>query len=167
MRTAIPLLIVLAAAWAQDLMPPANPPGKPVEQPIPFAHKTHVAQGIKCLDCHTIKAPGDQAGFPAVSTCMGCHASIKKESPAIQKLADYAAKQTPVPWARVYKLPRQVYFSHEVHHRKAKVECAVCHGPVAEREALVQEKSITMKDCMTCHDQRKASNDCALCHDSF
>ena len=167
MRIAIPFLIALAVVWAQDFMPTLNPPKAPVEQPIPFAHKQHVAQGIKCLDCHAIRAPGDQAGIPAVSTCMGCHATIKKDSPAIQKLADYAAKQTPVPWARVYKLPRQVYFSHEIHYRKAKTECSVCHGDVAEREVLSQEKSIAMRDCMACHDKRKASNDCALCHDSF
>lgn len=167
MRAGLLLLAALAIAWAQDFMPPANPPGKPVAQPIPFAHKQHVALGIKCLDCHTIKAPGDQAGFPAVNTCMGCHASIKKESPTIHKLAEFAAKQAQVPWERVYKLPRQVYFSHEIHHRKAKVDCAVCHGPVAERDVLAQEKSIAMKDCMACHDRRKASNDCALCHDSF
>jgi Cytochrome c7 and related cytochrome c len=97
---------------------------------------------------------------------MGCHASIKSDSPAIRKLADFAAQKKPVPWAPVYRLPRMVYFSHEIHNKKAGVECATCHGPVASRNSLGQEKSIAMTDCMRCHDQYKVSNDCDLCHDS-
>ena len=136
-------------------------------QPIAFKHRTHSAAGLKCLNCHAIRSPGDAAGFPPVSTCMACHTTIKTDSPEIQKLASYAKTQSPVPWARVYRLPKTIYFSHEVHYRKANVDCAICHGPVAEKDALVQEKSIAMKDCMACHDQRKASTDCALCHDSY
>jgi hypothetical protein len=147
------LLFSFAVAWSQ--------------QPIAFNHKTHAAAGIKCLDCHAIRLPGDAAGIPSASTCMGCHASVKRDSPEIQKLNDFAKKQTPVPWNRVYRLPKTVYFSHEIHHRKAKIECAECHGPVAEREVITKEKSIAMKDCMACHDRLKASNDCALCHDSY
>ena len=98
---------------------------------------------------------------------MGCHATIKKDSAEIQKLAQFAAGQTAVPWVRVYRLGKTIYFSHETHHRKAKVDCVVCHGPVAEREVMAQEKSIAMTACMACHDQYKASNDCMLCHDSF
>ena len=55
---------------------------------------------------------------------------------------------------------------HEIHHKKSKVECEICHGPVADRDSLGQEKSIAMADCMACHDRIKASNDCNLCHDS-
>ena len=131
-------------------------------QLIPFSHKMHAAAQIKCLDCHTIRPPGDAAGFPSQAACMGCHATVKKDSPAIQKLAGMKS----IPWVRVYRLPRTVYFSHEIHYRKAKVDCEVCHGPVAERDVIVKEKSIAMQDCMACHDKYKASNDCNLCHDS-
>lgn len=148
-------------AWAQ--FKPKDPPA----QPIPFNHKQHSAIGIKCLDCHTIKPPGDAAGYPAEATCMGCHASVKKDSPSIAKLAEAARDRKPVPWVRVYRLPKTIYFSHDIHYRKAKTDCAVCHGPVAEREAIGQEKSIAMADCMSCHDRAKAPNDCGLCHDSF
>jgi hypothetical protein len=151
----------LMTAWAQQFTPKPPP-----EQPIAFSHKTHAAAAIKCLDCHAIKAPGDRAGYPGEATCMGCHLTIKKDSSAIRKLADFAKQRTPVPWVRVYKLPKTVYFSHETHHKQAGVDCAVCHGPVAAREAIGQEKSIAMADCMKCHDQYKASNKCDLCHDS-
>jgi hypothetical protein len=163
------LLLFAAALWAQtESVPPPKlfTPKPPPEQPLPYSHKTHVGLGIKCKDCHTLKAPGDQAGFPSEATCMGCHASIKKESPAIQKLAAFARDKQRVPWVRVYKLPKTVYFSHEVHHKQAGVDCAECHGEVGERERLGQEKSIYMAECMSCHDKYKASNKCDLCHDS-
>lgn len=161
-------LLALLAFLAQTTVPPAKvfTPKPPPEQPIPFSHKTHVGAGVKCLDCHTIKAPGDHAGFPAESTCMGCHSAIRKESPAIQKLAAYAQEKKRVPWVRIYKLPKTVYFSHEVHHKQAGVECEACHGAVRERDVLGQEKSIFMAECMSCHDRKKASNKCDLCHDS-
>lgn len=156
------------ALWAQQTPPPAKQfkPKPPPEQPLPFSHKTHAAAALGCTDCHTIKAPGDHAGIPAEAVCMGCHMSIRKDSAAIQRLAAFARDKQRVPWVRVYRLPKTVYFSHEVHFRQAKVDCGVCHGPVAERDAIGLEKSIFMSECMACHDRYKASNKCDLCHDS-
>src|SRR5436189_2248284 len=94
--------------------PKAFQPKAAPEQPVPFSHKTHTAAGVKCLDCHTIRPPGDAAGLPAERVCMGCHASIKTDSAAIQKLASAAREKKTVAWVRVYRLPRTVYFSHEV-----------------------------------------------------
>jgi Cytochrome c7 and related cytochrome c len=152
---------LIAAGWAQ----PSALPTPPV-QPIPFNHKTHIALGLTCTGCHTIAAPGDQAGFPNASFCMGCHATIKKDDPAIQALAGFAKENKRVPWVRIYKLPPVIYFSHQVHYREAKVDCTECHGPVAERSVLVKEKSTAMADCMKCHDARRAPNGCDVCHDS-
>ncbi len=164
----IALAMLSRVIWAQAGIPAAKPfvPKPPPKQPISFSHKTHTALKIKCLDCHTISPPGDFAGYPRESTCMGCHAVIKPEAPDIQKLAAFASRKEPVPWVRVYKLPKTVYFSHETHHKQAGVKCEVCHGPVAEREVIGQEKSVAMADCMKCHDAYKASNKCDLCHDS-
>lgn len=161
------LFVAAAVMWAQA-PPPAKVfvPKPAPEQPVPFSHKTHVASGMQCRNCHAMKPPGDRAGIPSEALCMGCHSSIKSDAPAIQKLSGFAKEKRPVPWVRVYKLPKTVYFSHEVHVRQAKAECEVCHGPVAEREALGQEKSIYMAECMACHDQHKASNKCDLCHDT-
>jgi hypothetical protein len=161
-------IFLVAAAWSQPAVPEAKPftPKAPPEQPVAFSHKLHAAQGIKCLDCHTIPPPGDLAGYPGAATCMGCHLSIKKDSPEIRKVAAFAQGRKPIPWVRLYRLPKTVYFSHEIHHKQAGVACVLCHGPVAERDAIGQEKSIAMADCMKCHDQYKASNKCDLCHDS-
>jgi predicted CXXCH cytochrome family protein len=142
-------------------------PGPPVEQPIAYSHKLHAGQlGMKCTMCHTIPASneGFRATFPAEKTCMGCHNAIKKDSPQIRKLAAFAARNEAVPWKRVYQVPDIVWFSHTVHVKEAKLECAVCHGDVAQREVLFQEKSTGMNACMACHAQHKAPNGCDTCH---
>jgi hypothetical protein len=92
---------------------------------------------------------------------MGCHASIKSDSPHIRKLVDFAKEKKPVPWVRVYKLPDFVWFSHKVH---AKTACETCHGPVGEREVVRQEKPTNMTSCMSCHDETEAPNECNTCH---
>ena len=120
--------MVAATAWAQSSVAPTLPPKAPPVQPIPFNHKVHAAAGLTCLGCHTIAAPGDLAGIPGAAFCMGCHHTVKKDSPLIQTLKAFASERKPIPWVRVYKLPGFVYFSHQVHHKRARVECAVCHG---------------------------------------
>ena len=155
------LLGVTALALAQS-----KEEKPPTPQPIPFNHKQHVALGVKCLDCHAIRKPGFAAGIPQEATCMGCHATIKADSPAIRKLAEFHKAKKPVPWVKVYKVPDYVWFSHELHHRDAGLECESCHGPVAEREVIVREKPTTMTSCVACHDQRGASQECNVCHDT-
>ncbi|HEV3200487.1 MAG TPA: cytochrome c3 family protein [Bryobacteraceae bacterium] len=155
-----------AAAWAQLSAPATLPTKAPPAQPVPFNHKAHTAAGLTCLGCHAIAAPGDVAGFPGVAFCMGCHETVKKDSAAIRTLKSFAVDRKVIPWVRVYKLPGFVYFSHQVHHKQARIECAVCHGPMADRTTTAQEKSTSMADCMKCHDQYKAPNGCDLCHDA-
>jgi hypothetical protein len=88
-------------------------PEAPV-QPIPYSHKQHLALGLKCKECHTMTDPGEMMGIPEASKCMTCHVSIKKDSPAIQKLAAFANAGRPVPWIRVRA-------------NKASLACTSCH----------------------------------------
>jgi Cytochrome c7 and related cytochrome c len=146
------------AATAEKL--PLPPP----EQPIPFDHKLHVGLGAQCLDCHKIQPDGFAAGYPAAAVCMACHAAIKADSAPIQKLAAAEKSQQPIEWARVYRVPDFVWFSHQTHVVDAKVACDTCHGPVAERQVIFKEKPTSMVSCMDCHARHKAPNDCDLCH---
>ena len=78
------LLLVAAAALAQEkeYKPKEEKlPGPPVTQPIAYSHKTHVAMGMKCTNCHTMPGDGFAATFPKETMCMGCHTTVKKESP--------------------------------------------------------------------------------------
>jgi hypothetical protein len=147
------LLLVQSLAFAQQ------------QQPIPYSHKTHLSKGLQCKNCHTNKDPGEVMGIPATSVCMGCHQSIKTDSPAIQKLAAFAKENKPVPWVRIYELPGYVYFSHRV-HIDAGANCQTCHGPVAERDVMTKEGDISMGACMDCHRKNKASVSCTYCHEA-
>jgi hypothetical protein len=133
-------------------------------QPIPYSHKTHLALGLQCKNCHTNPDPGEMMGLPATKACMGCHATVKTESPAIQKLAQFAKDQKPVPWLRIYQIPGYVYFSHRA-HQEAGANCRTCHGPVAQRDVMTKEVEVSMGACMDCHRKNKASIDCAYCHE--
>ena len=158
MRILIPAFTALLL-WAAD---PPTPP----KQPVPYSHKQHLAMGLQCKNCHTNPDPGEMMGIPQVKVCMGCHASVKTESPHIQKLAKHAAEGTQPPWVRIYQIPSYVFFSHKIHlESNANAKCETCHGPVATREALWKETNISMGACMECHRQNKASNDCAFCHE--
>jgi hypothetical protein len=166
-RLTIPLLFAALMLGApQGTYKPREEklPGDPVKQPIAYSHKTHVALGLKCTNCHTMPGEGFLATYPKEEFCMGCHTSVKKESAEIQKLASFAQKKQPVPWVRIYQVPDIVWFSHASHARDAKIECAVCHGDVAQRDVLFKEVSTMMNSCMSCHAARKVSNGCDFCH---
>jgi hypothetical protein len=149
----------IAAAQSKSYTAPA-----PV-QPIPFSHKLHVSNGLQCKDCHTMPDPGDMETYPATSKCMACHTTIKKESPAIQKLAEFSKKGEDIPWKRIYRVPDYVSFSHKVHVESAKANCDTCHGPVKERDVMRKEKDTSMAACLECHKAHEASVACDLCHD--
>jgi Cytochrome c7 and related cytochrome c/Class III cytochrome C family len=136
-------------------------------QPIPYSHKQHLALGLQCKDCHyTAAEPADDMVLPAVAKCMTCHVSIKKDSPNIQKLAQFKTDGKEVPWVRVYHLPDYVDFSHKEHLAKAKATCDTCHGPVKEREAIRKESDISMAGCIDCHRSNNAPVSCNFCHES-
>ncbi len=101
--------------------------------------------------------------LPPVSKCMTCHSAIGKDRPAIKKLAEYAQRKRPIRWVRVYQIPSFVFFSHQT-HLDAGVQCRVCHGPVAKRDRLWRETPLSMKWCVDCHREKKATTDCGSCH---
>jgi hypothetical protein len=108
--------------------------------------------------------PGWDMTYPSEEKCMQCHETIKAESPAIVKLTEYYKERRPVPWVPVYRVPDYVFFSHLRHVKKAGIGCDVCHGPVAERDVVVKEKSIGMAACMDCHKDKGARHTCRTCH---
>jgi Cytochrome c7 and related cytochrome c/Cytochrome c3 len=172
------LLFVAPRVPAQQATPaqavkqevPDNPLApKPPVQPIPYSHKTHLALGLKCQDCHTNPEPGNLMTFPVTSKCMQCHATIAKDKPAIQKLAEYDTSGKPVPWVRVYRLLPGVEWSHRK-HVDAGVMCEACHGQVAEMDAMSEVTSVTsMVGCLNCHASTEArthnaKTTCVTCH---
>jgi c(7)-type cytochrome triheme protein len=155
---AVALIARLAAQ--QQATPPIGP-----EQPVAYSHKHHVGTlKLKCNMCHANKDPGEAMGLPAASVCMNCHQSVKTDSPAIQKLADYAKTNRPIRWVRVYQIPTYVQFSHRA-HIEAKNTCQECHGDVASLDVMAKVVPMNMSSCMACHKEKNASNDCTFCHE--
>jgi len=136
-----------------------------VVQPLPYSHKTHLAAGLKCADCHTNPEPGDRMEFPEAARCMACHTTIAKDQPAIQKLTEFAKSKQPIPRVRVYMVSAGVYWNHRS-HLEAGIQCETCHGQVAQMEVMTNVTNVTtMAACVDCHRQRKAGTGCEFCHE--
>ncbi|MGC0772908.1 MAG: cytochrome c3 family protein [Candidatus Acidiferrum sp.] len=146
-------------------MVPDNPsPHLPPVQPILYSHKKHLSFGLECKNCHTNPDPGKLMTFPATSKCMECHATIAKDKPSIQKLAEYSTSKQPIPWIRVYTVLPGVAWNHRA-HLQAGVKCEACHGQVAQMDAMSEVTSvITMYSCLHCHEMSHAKTACDTCH---
>jgi hypothetical protein len=169
----VALVLVAAAAFAQQsapsptatqLVPDNYGEHAAPTQPIPFRHKLHLSLGLQCRSCHTNPDPGKLMTFPATTTCMSCHRSVARNTPAIRKVAEFARSGKPIPWVRVYVLTPGVTWSHRK-HLEAGFQCENCHGQVAQMEAMSETTSVTaMGACITCHAQNKAATTCHTCH---
>lgn len=107
---------------------------------------------LQCTQCHAGAVNQDRAGFPKAAVCAVCHAAAGWSAPAIPSL-------------RVYRQRDFVVFSHARHVSAGKVECVTCHGDVNLSDRVTLQVEHTMKTCMACHAQRKASNACNVCHE--
>jgi hypothetical protein len=135
-------------------------------QPIEFSHRIMVSAGITCMFCHPDAARSPMAGMPSVSKCMGCHKIITTQNPRIKILAGYWERQEPVPWIRVNRLPRFVYFTHRAHIANG-LNCETCHGDVGDMEITVPVVAMNMSWCLSCHAQQVNAaqlRDCLVCH---
>lgn len=138
--------------------------GQELDQPIPFDHRHHVRDdGIACLYCHWEAERTRFAGIPPTVVCMGCHAQIRTEAPALDPLWASANTGQPIRWRRVHDLPDFVFFDHSSHIHRG-VDCTVCHGDVSGMASVVRVSPLTMQWCLSCHRSHGASVDCATCH---
>jgi hypothetical protein len=122
-----------------------------VDQPIQFSHLHHVGDdGIDCRYCHTSVESSSFAGIPPTKTCMNCHSQIWANAPILEPVRASFREDRPLRWIRVHDLPDFVYFNHSIHVKKG-MGCETCHGRVDEMPLLLQENSLLMEWCLTCH----------------
>lgn len=136
-------------------------------QPVAFSHQSMVPKGIPCLYCHADALRSAAAGIPSVQSCMGCHAQIATDKPGVQALTAYWNRQEPIPWVRVNRLPRFVYFSHQVHVVAGGLNCERCHGDVGNMTVVRPVVKMNMGWCLRCHTQQSNADqirDCIVCH---
>ncbi len=158
--------------------------GEPaVKQPIEYPHKTHVEKlKLPCTSCHQRAEKDAVAGRPPTALCLACHSGGETESEEVKKIRAFGEKGQEIPWKRVWRLPRHVFFPHRTHVVVAKVKCQTCHGPMEtlDRPPARALKTLTMNDCIGCHEQwevptekgtgvakvaaRRVSTDCNACH---
>ncbi|HVY48502.1 MAG TPA: cytochrome c3 family protein [Minicystis sp.] len=123
----------------------------PVDQPVEFDHRHHVAdEGIDCRYCHNTPDRAPTAGMPSTDKCMGCHAQIWNQSIMTDPIRRSYFSGQPIPWNRVYQLPDFVFFNHEAHVTHG-VGCSTCHGRVDRMPRVYQVVSLTMGWCLDCH----------------
>ncbi len=61
--------------------------------------------------------------------------------------------------------PSGLKFSHRFHLTRAGAKCGDCHAAAATSRAAGDSLLPLEKDCLVCHDGRRAPNGCAVCHD--
>lgn len=135
-------------------------------QPLEFPHFMHSRKQVTCTEyCHEGVTTGAVAGLPSVRTCMICHKTIATDRPRIKRLAALREQGRDLAWQRVFDYPAasHVRFNHAPHIR-AGVECATCHGPIAQQTVAQRNVEMTMGFCVKCHNEKKAPTDCLTCH---
>ncbi|HPF51122.1 MAG TPA: cytochrome c3 family protein [Draconibacterium sp.] len=162
----IPLLIFLGAfGWqvqliVTDAIKLGRQQNYAPDQPIKFSHKVHAGEnGIDCMYCHTTADESKSAGIPATNLCMNCHIIIREGTNSgkfeIAKVVEANEKGQSIEWTRIHNLPDHVFFSHEIHVGSGKLDCAQCHGPVAEMDIMRQNSDLSMGWCVNCHRDTK------------
>jgi hypothetical protein len=162
-RRSIVAVLAIAAAGSALAWSTAVSPYAP-QQPIAFSHRDHVrGDGLRCELCHSGARRAAFAGVPPVERCIGCHRFVLPQNPGVALLHRYWNAGTVIPWVKVNTLPRFVRFSHEA-HVLAQVDCAHCHGDVANMTRVARVAPLTMGWCVDCHRSARAPDDCLTCH---
>ncbi len=146
----------------------------------PFSHKTHLANKIECVVCHTGATASKTASdnlIPSNTVCAGCHTDDRR---------NFQPKQ-----------PRQTTvnkFNHQLHVRlgptvagtivraidaktylgepgdlRAQLDgtkhpCTGCHRGLAAADTTTQAHFPFMADCLVCHNQIDNPFSCEKCH---
>jgi hypothetical protein len=134
---------------------------------VAYDHRLHVGKlELACDTCHETSAQGEVAGLPPLSICAACHGEANGTSLEERKVVEAVAAGREIPWARLYALPRHVYFTHRRHVAVARIACERCHGPMGAqaRPPPAPLVALGMDDCIDCHRERGAARDCATCH---
>lgn len=161
-------------------------------EPVEFHHKTHAAKSgvTQCDQCHALRSDGGFVGVPPLETCSACHSAKMGTSRDEATLVDkYITPGQPVPWSVYSQQPANVWFSHAIHVKRAKLACTECHSTYGETDQVrIYEQNrisgysrdiwghsisrmrrapgdgMKMSDCEGCHRQRNVEVGCLGCH---
>ncbi len=164
----ITAVVALLRSWQGPKPAGATIAAAAAQATVPFTHRPHIQKGgLSCIFCHSQVRRGPSADLPPLELCAGCHTWLSTQTPATKAVVAAFEAEAEVSWPRVYKLPDFVYFAHQPHVLVAKVECATCHGDVAQMTLARKAVRLNMKFCIGCHKQQVDQErlmDCDICH---
>lgn len=141
--------------------------GPSVRQPIAFNHRLHTEDvGVECGECHLYFEESAHSGLPDGETCAACHEEPMTESAEEAKMLTLLGEGEEVAFHKLFRLADHVYYSHARHVAVAGLECAQCHGAIAQTTSppprpLVR---VDMNFCVDCHEEMGVTTDCVACH---
>lgn len=150
-------------------------PGGPVypaqDIRVRMDHGKHLAQGMRCEQCHTRIATSklsSQNDLPTGDVCDSCHGDQHPRM-AEGETAHCADCHTRVDGQRVtattmFPKPNLI-FSH-ASHAKRGTDCDACHGDFQAVGLATRAHLPSEADCLACHDGKQASDRCSTCHPS-
>ena len=162
-------------------------------QPLEFRHKTHAEKSgvAECSECHSFGEDGAYAGIPATEKCAGCHSEQMGESKAEATLVkNYIKPGQETPWLVYSRQPANVWFSHAIHVKRARLQCTDCHSDYGQSDQVkvyevnrisgysrdiwghsmsrlrrAPHDGMKMSDCEGCHQRQNVEVGCLGCHE--
>lgn len=159
--------VVAAALLAGSGAVAAVAHGRGVSQPIAFNHRKHTQDlKLECEFCHPLVRTGAHPGLPPFETCAMCHHSRQGTTSEAARVTELVTQGKSVTFAKLFRLPPHVFYTHRRHVGIAGLECRNCHGEIAlttrpPRRPLVK---IRMGFCLDCHRRTGQTRDCIACH---
>jgi hypothetical protein len=101
-------------------------------------------------------------GMPGPQLCAVCHDTQDVELPPEDRIAALFDDAGRYQREQLVSLSREVIYSHRTHVGTYQLDCADCHGDMAETAGW--SLPIGKKECMECHSEAGRPNDCATCH---
>jgi hypothetical protein len=163
---AVPVVLVVLALMAAAAVGLTRRAER-IDQPVAFNHLKHTKDlGLACEFCHPYVRSGAHAGLPGAETCGMCHQVRQGTSTEAARVTELLSGGDSLRFNKLFRLPGHVFYTHRRHAGIAGLECANCHGAIAETERppfrpLVR---ITMDYCLDCHREQQQTLDCNACH---
>ena len=130
---------------------------------LKFSHPAHFkGAGTDCSVCHAATADDkpiakNSLGHSDLSACAPCH-----EKEVTEKVCTFC--HTHPETHPKTKQVRNLHFFHS-YHVEDNASCLKCHPGFEEKETWQLKRTIPeMKDCLVCHNNKKAAKECATCH---
>jgi len=130
-------------------------------------HAAHMEKGLECADCHAKDAKEGERFEPkrlTYAVCAECHDDEDEKLPEEKKVKNVFFTAAGEPrWSKaIQSYDAEILFRHGPHATDS-ASCAPCHGQMKGTERFTGLR-FDMGACMSCHQQKGASNACQTCH---